>query len=143
MDVTPMSLGIELVGGKMSVIIKRNTTIPYSHTRVYKNNEDYQTRAVVEVFEGEENLTKHNRLLGRFVLPGLPPRPRGKVQIPVTFTIDANGVLEVVACVSGEEGTTKKLVIEKDKGLLTQAEIKVKRKLLAKWEQKCREKKLN
>lgn len=143
MDVTPMSLGIELVGGKMSVIIKRNTTIPYSHTRVYKNNEDYQTRAVVEVFEGEENLTKHNRLLGRFVLPGLPPRPRGKVHIPVTFTIDANGVLEVVACVSGEEGTTKKLVIEKDKGLLTQAEIKVKRKLLAKWEQKCREKKLN
>lgn len=143
MDVTPMSLGIELVGGKMSAIIKRNTTIPYSHTRVYKNNEDYQTRAVVEVFEGEENLTKHNRLLGRFVLPGLPPRPRGKVQIPVTFTIDANGVLEVVACVSGEEGTTKKLVIEKDKGLLTQAEIKVKRKLLAKWEQKCREKKLN
>ena len=143
MDVTPMSLGIELAGGKMSVIIKRNTTIPYSHTRVYKNNEDYQNRAIVEVFEGEEKLTKHNRLLGRFILPGLPPRARGKVLIPVTFTINANGVLEVMACVSGEEGTTKKLVIEKDKGLMTQTEIKAKRKLLAKWEQRCREKKLN
>ena len=143
MDVIPMSLGIELVGGKMSTLIKRNTTIPYSHTRVYKNNEDYQTQAVVEVFEGEEKYTKNNRLLGRFVLPGLPPRPRGKVQIPVTFTVDANGVLEVMACVSGEEGTVKRLVIQKDKGLLTAAEIKQKSKLLAKWEHKCRVEKLN
>ena len=143
MDVTPMSLGIELVGGKMSVLIKRNTTIPYSHTRAYKNNEDYQTQAVIEVFEGEDKLTKNNRVLGRFVFPGLPRRPRGTVSIPVTFTIDANGVLEVLACVSGEEGTTKKLVIQKDKGLLTESEIRVKAATLAKWEHKCRVEKLN
>ena len=143
MDVTPMSLGIELVGGKMSVIVGRNTTIPYSHTRVYKNNEDYQIKAVIEVFEGEAKRTKDNRLLGRFTLPGLPPRPRGKVRIPVTFSVDANGVLEVLACISGEEGTSKRLVIQKDKGLLTQAEICSKAKLLSKWEEQCREKKLN
>ena len=143
MDVTPMSLGIELVGGKMSVIVGRNTTIPYSHTRVYKNNEDYQIKAVIEVFEGEAKRTKDNRLLGRFTLPGLPPRPRGKVRIPVTFSVDANGVLEVLACISGEEGTSKRLVIQKDKGLLTQAEISSKAKLLSKWEEQCREKKLN
>ena len=143
MDVTPLSLGIELASGKMSTIIPRNTTIPYSHTRVYKNNEDYQTKAIVEVFEGEEKYTKNNRLLGRFTLPGLPPKRRGQVQIPISFTVDANGVLEVVACVSGEEGTTKRLVIQKDKGLLTEDDIRRKAKLLAKWERKCRAEKLN
>ena len=143
MDVTPMSLGIELVGGRMSVLIQRNTTIPYSHTRVYKNNEDYQTKAIVEVFEGEDRYTKNNRLLGRFTLPGLPPRLRGQVCIPVTFTLDANGVLEVQACVKGEEGSTKTLVIQKDKGLLTQDEIASKAKLLGKWERACRVNKLN
>ena len=81
MDVIPMSLGIELVGGRMSVLVPRNTTIPYSHTRVYRNNEDYQTKVVVEVFEGEDKVTKNNRLLGKFTLPGLPPRPRGKVSL--------------------------------------------------------------
>lgn len=143
MDVTPMSLGIELVGGKMSILIQRNTTIPYSHTRVYKNNEDYQTKAIVEVFEGEDRYTKSNRLLGRFTLPGLPPRLRGQVYIPVTFTLDANGVLEVQACVKGEAGSTKTLVIQKDKGLLTQDEIASKAKLLSKWERSCRVNKLN
>ena len=143
MDVTPLSLGIELASGKMSIIIPRNTTIPYSHTRVYKNNEDYQTKAIVEVFEGEEKYTRKNRLLGRFTLPGLPPKRRGEVQIPITFTVDANGVLEVVACVSGEEGTTKRLVIQKDKGLLTEDDIRKKTKSLAKWERKCRVEKLN
>ena len=143
MDVTPMSLGIELVGGKMSILIQRNTTIPYSHTRVYKNNEDYQTKAIIEVFEGEDRYTKNNRLLGRFTLPGLPPRLRGQVYIPVTFTLDANGVLEVQACVKGEAGTTKTLVIQKDKGLLTQDEIASKAKQLGKWERACRVNKLN
>ena len=143
MDVTPMSLGIEIAGGRMSVLIKRNTTIPYSHTRVYKNNEDYQTQAVVEVFEGEERLTRKNRLLGRFVLPGLPPKRRGMVSIPVSFTINANGVLEVTAQVSGEEGTAKRLVIQKDKGLLSEVEIRQKTASVAEWEHKCRVKKLN
>ena len=143
MDVTPISLGIELANRKMSVLIHRNTTIPYSHTRIYKNNEDYQTEATVEVFEGEEKVAKRNRLLGKFTLPGLPPRLRGQVQIPVTFTINSNGVLEVSASVSGEAGSTKKLVIKKDKGLLTEDEIRRRAKLLENWERKCRDKKLN
>lgn len=143
MDVTPMSLGIELVGGKMSVLIPRNTTIPYSHTRVYKNDKDYQTKVYIEVFEGEDRLTKNNRLLGKFTLPGLPPRLRGQVRVQVTFTIDVNGVLEVGAAVIGEEGKGRKLVIQKDKGLLSQPEIKAKAKLLVKWEAQCRAKKLN
>lgn len=143
MDVTPISLGIELASRKMSVLIQRNTTIPYSHTRVYKNNENYQTEAVVEVFEGEEKMAKNNRLLGKFTLPGLPPRLRGQVQIPVTFSIDANGVLQVTASVSGEAGSAKKLVIKKDKGLLTEDEIRKRAKLLENWEKKCRDKKLN
>jgi L1 cell adhesion molecule like protein len=143
MDVTPMSLGIELVGGKMSIIIARNTTIPYSHTRVYKNDQDYQKHVLIEVFEGEDRYTKNNRLLGRFTLPGLPPRLRGQVRISVTFTLDVNGVLEVQASVNGEEGISKKLVIQKDKGLLSEAEITTKAKHIVRWEAKCREKKLN
>lgn len=143
MDVTPMSLGIELTGGKMSILIPRNTTIPYSHTRVYKNDQDYQKKVLVEVFEGEDRITKNNRLLGRFTLPGLPPRLRGQVRIPVTFTLDVNGVLEVLASVSGEEGTSKKLVIQKDKGLLSEAEVTAKAKQITRWEAKCRAEKLN
>lgn len=143
MDVTPMSLGIELASGKMSVLIQRNTTIPYSHSRIYKNNIDYQREAHIEVFEGEEKEAKINRLLGRFTVPDLPPRPRGKVQIPVKFTIDANGVLEVTASVSGEEATVQTMVIKKDKGLLTLDEIANRTKLLAEWEKRCRVKKLN
>lgn len=73
MDVTPLSLGIELASGKMSVIIPRNTTVPYSHTKTYFNNEDNQTQADIQVFEGENAQTKNNRLLGTFVLKGLPP----------------------------------------------------------------------
>ena len=73
MDVTPLSLGIELAGGKMSVIIPRNTTVPYTHTKTYYNNEDNQTQADVQLFEGEDSLTKNNRLLGTFTLQGLPP----------------------------------------------------------------------
>lgn len=143
MDVTPMSLGIELVGGKMSVLIPRNTTIPYSHTRIYKNDKDYQRKVLIEVFEGEDRHTMNNRLLGKFTLPGLPPRLRGQVRVSMTFTLDVNGVLEVQASVSGEEGTSRKLVIQKDKGLLSEAEIAIKAKQVNRWERKCRVKKLN
>lgn len=143
MDVAPMSLGIELASGKMSVLIQRNTTIPYSHTRVYKNNEDYQTEAIIEVFEGEEKAAKKNRLLGRFTLPGLPPRRRGQVSIPVSFSVDANGVLEVTMSISGEAGSSKILVIQKDKGLLTQEEIRKRVQRLSRWERACQAEKLN
>ncbi len=72
MDVTALSLGIELVGGKMSVLIPRNTTVPYSHTKTYYNNEDNQTEADIQVFEGEDAFTKNNRLVGTFKLTELP-----------------------------------------------------------------------
>ena len=143
MDVAPMSLGIELASGKMSTLIQRNTTIPYSHSRTYKNNDDYQTEATIEVFEGEDKVAKRNRLLGRFIVPGLPPRPRGQVEIPVAFSLDVNGVLEVSAYVKGEQGTKKTLVIKKDKGLLTEDEIKRRGKDLAQWERKCRIENIN
>ena len=86
-----MSLGIELANGKMSVIIPRNTNIPYQHARTYYNNEDNQSEATVVVYEGENEFTKDNRLLGVFVLKNIPKRPRGKVQIEVLFVIDTNG----------------------------------------------------
>ena len=143
MDVAPMSLGIELASGKMSTLIQRNTTIPYSHSRTYKNNEDYQTEATIEVFEGEEKTAKRNRLLGRFIVPGLPPKPRGRVEVPVAFSLDVNGVLEVSAYVKGEQGTKKSLVIKKDKGLLTEDEIKRRGRELQDWERKCRTNKIN
>ena len=144
MDVTPLSLGIELANHKMSVLIQRNTTIPYSHTRVYKNNDDYQTEAIIEVYEGEEKKARNNRLLGKFTIPGIPPKLRGQVSIPVTFSIDANGVLEVTGCVSGlASSTTQKLVIQKDKGLLTKEDIETIADRVRIWEQKCRELKLN
>ena len=144
MDVTPISLGIELANYKMSVLIQRNTTIPYSHTRVYKNNDDYQTEAIIEVYEGEEKMAKKNRLLGKFTLPGIPPKLRGEVSIPVSFSIDANGVLEVTAFVSGlASSTAQRLIIEKDKGLLSKDDIKTIAGRVNNWELKCREFKLN
>ncbi|XP_065843113.1 heat shock cognate 71 kDa protein-like [Oscarella lobularis] len=143
MDVTPMSLGIELAGGKMSVLIPRNTTIPYSHSRIYYNNEDNQTKAIVEVFEGEDKFTKKNRLLGKFILPGLPPRPRGQVKISVMFSVDENGVLEVSASVSEENGATAKLVIEKEKGLMGEDELAQKAKEAREWENESKRKRLN
>ena len=143
MDVTPLSLGIELAGGKMSVIIPRNTTIPYSHTRTYKNNEDNQTKATIEVYEGEDKLTQNNRLLGKFTINGLPPRPRGKVEVDVKFSLNANGVLEVTGSVKGIGEASASIKIEKEKGLLTKEEIEERKKKVAEWERICKEQKLN
>ena len=143
MDVTGKSLGIAVSGGKMSVIVKRNTTIPYSHTKMYKNDEDYQLEAKVDVFEGENNLIKDNRYLGTFILPGLPPKLRGKVRIGVSFNVTADGILEVTANVMIEGGKSKSLVIENKKGLLSESEIEEKRVKIEKWEMECRMNKVN
>ncbi len=142
MDVTPLSLGIELVGGKMSVIIPRNTTVPYSRTRTYRNNEDNQTQATIEVFEGEDQATANNRLLGKFILKGFPPRPRGQVEVDVMFSVDVNAVLEVTAQVKGQE-KVEKMRIEKEKGLLTKEEVQERARVVQEWERQCREQKLN
>jgi len=122
MDVTPLSLGIELIGGRMSVLIPRNTTIPYSHTKTYYNNEDYQEFANIILYEGEESFTSKNRLLGEFKITNLPRRKRGEVPIEVTFSINQNGILDVSALVR-DAGLSLNVKIDQNKGLLSQEQI--------------------
>lgn len=122
LDVIPMSLGIELFNGKMSVLIPRNTSIPYTHSKVYKNNEDNQTVANVEVFEGEDSMARNNRFLGSFQLLGLPQRKRGEVAINVSFSINTNGILEVTADVKDAQ-ISNKLTIKQNKGTLTEDQV--------------------
>ena len=97
LDVTPLSLGIETLGGVMTRIIERNTTIPTKKSQVFTTAEDSQTSVEIHVLQGEREMARDNRTLGRFHLIGLPPAPRGIPQIEVTFDIDANGILHVFA----------------------------------------------
>lgn len=97
LDVTPLTLGVETVGGIMTPIIKRNTTIPVRKSQVFTTTVDFQPQVEIHVLQGERPLAKDNRSLGRFMLTGIPPAPRGVPQIEVTFDIDANGILNVTA----------------------------------------------
>ncbi|MBN2723568.1 MAG: molecular chaperone DnaK [Deltaproteobacteria bacterium] len=97
LDVTPLSLGIETLGGVMTVLIPRNTTIPAKKSEVFSTASDSQTSVEVHVMQGERPMAKDNRTLGKFNLDGIPPAPRGVPQIEVTFDIDANGILNVSA----------------------------------------------
>ena len=97
LDVTPLSLGIETLGGVMTKIIERNTTIPIRRSQIFTTAEDMQTTVEIHVLQGERALAKDNISLGRFTLTGIPPAPRGVPQIEVTFDIDANGILHVTA----------------------------------------------
>jgi molecular chaperone DnaK len=97
LDVTPLSLGIETLGGVMTQLIARNTTIPLRKSEVFSTASDHQTSVEVHVVQGERQLARDNRSLGRFHLVGLPPAPRGVPQIEVTFDIDANGIVSVAA----------------------------------------------
>lgn len=97
LDVTPLSLGIETLGGVFTRIIDRNTTIPTDKSQVFSTAEDNQTAVTIRVFQGEREMAAHNKLLGQFDLVGIPPAPRGMPQIEVTFKIDANGMVEVSA----------------------------------------------
>jgi len=97
LDVTPLSLGVETLGGVFDVVIPRNTTIPTRKTKVYTTAEDNQTSVMVKVYQGERPIASQNRLLGQFELTGIPPAPRGVPQIEVTFDIDADGILHVSA----------------------------------------------
>ncbi len=97
LDVTPLSLGIETLGGVCTVLIKRNTTIPTSQSQVFSTAADNQTAVDIHVLQGERQFAKDNKTLGRFELVGIAPAPRGVPQIEVTFDIDANGIVSVKA----------------------------------------------
>jgi molecular chaperone DnaK len=97
LDVTPLSLGIETMGGVMTRLIDRNTTIPTSKSEVFSTAADNQPQVEIHVAQGERDMIEGNKSLGRFVLDGIPPAPRGIPQIEVTFNIDANGILNVTA----------------------------------------------
>jgi molecular chaperone DnaK len=104
LDVTPLSLGIETMGGVMTKLIERNTTIPTSKSEVFSTAADNQPQVEIHVGQGERDMIDGNKSLGRFVLDGIPPAPRGVPQIEVTFNIDANGILHVSA---KDKGTGK------------------------------------
>lgn len=97
LDVTPLSLGVETLGGVFDIVIPRNTTIPTRKSKVYTTAEDNQTSVLIKVYQGERPIASENRLLGKFELTGIPPAPRGIPQIEVTFDIDADGILHVTA----------------------------------------------
>ncbi len=116
LDVTPLSLGVETLGGVLTVMIPRNTTIPTSKKEVYSTAVDGQTEVTIHVLQGERQMAGDNRTLGRFNLAGLPPAPRGVPQIEVTFDIDANGILNVSAKDLGT-GKEQKIEIKGSSGL--------------------------
>jgi molecular chaperone DnaK len=126
LDVTPLSLGIETLGGVMTKLVERNTTIPAERKQVFSTADDNQTAVTVRVFQGEREMATDNRLLGQFNLEGIPPAPRGVPQIEVKFDIDANGILSVAAKDLGT-GTEQTVRIEQSSGL-SESEIEKMRR---------------
>jgi len=126
LDVTPLSLGIETLGGRMTPLVERNTTIPAERKQVFSTADDNQTAVTVRVFQGERPMVADNRLLGQFNLEGIPPAPRGVPQIEVKFDLDANGILSVSAKDLGT-GTEQTVKIEQSSGLSESEITKMRR----------------
>ena len=122
-DVIPHTLGVETIGGIMTPLIIRNTNIPVDKTKVFTTTSDNQTTVAIQVYEGEQELTKNNKLLGKFELIGILPAPRGIPHIDVTFSVNASGILYVSA-VDQSTGLKNKITIRNDKGRLTEEQIK-------------------
>merc|ERR1711942_28567 len=116
LDVTPLSLGIETLGGVFTKLINRNTTIPTKKSQVFSTAADGQTQTEIKVFQGEREMAADNKILGQFTLVGIPPAPRGVPQIEVTFDIDANGIVNVHARDKGT-GKEQQIVIQSSGGL--------------------------
>lgn len=121
-DVAPLSLGLETAGGAMEVMIKRNAPLPAEYTQTFTTNQDNQPAVTIKVFEGERTMTKHNNLLGKFELLDIPPLPKGKPRIEVTFSVDTDGIMSVTAkelTTGAEESCT----IRNEKGRLSESQI--------------------